>query len=380
MLDTGSTSVIDAIIHDLYEGIVDPVAWDRALVAIADQVGGSAAFLLALNPISGEVLRKENHRGDPAVLDAYDRHWSYHDDRLRLASTIPVGQPMTERTLLPYSVWRRASILNEFLIPADVPHFMPVTLHRSADKFTVLSLQGTNKRGPFSRQDMADFGRLIPHVTRALTVKDRLQSTQLRAHTLAGGLNDRLPFGVVLLDQELGILETNDIAARLLRDDGGLCADQNHRLQLPEPAARELRALTKTVLTRGSLRDGVLKIARGLHQRPLSLLIAPMPSESTSWILPTPRWLILVFDPEQGVHVDAQLLRIDLGITRREADIACLLTMGFDLVDAAANCGISVHTARNQLKSIFAKTGLRSQAELVKRIVSGPAAFGNGKR
>jgi DNA-binding CsgD family transcriptional regulator len=65
---------------------------------------------------------------------------------------------------------------------------------------------------------------------------------------------------------------------------------------------------------------------------------------------------------------------------RRSTDIACLLTMGFDLADAAANCGISVHTARNQFKSIFAKTGLRSQAELVKRIVSGPAAFGNGNR
>jgi DNA-binding CsgD family transcriptional regulator len=128
------------------------------------------------------------------------------------------------------------------------------------------------------------------------------------------------------------------------------------------------------------LRDGVLKIPRGPHQCSLSLLIAPIPSESTSWILPAPRWLVLVFDSDQGVHVDAQLLRVDLGITRREAEVAALLTMGFDLAAAAAECGISVHTARNQLKSIFAKTGLRSQAELVKKIVSGPAAFGNNKR
>jgi hypothetical protein len=119
--DTGSTSVIEAIIHNLYEGILDPLAWDRAFMAIADQFGGSAAFLFALNPVSGEVLRDENHRGDPAVLDAYRRYWSYHDERLQLASTIPVGQPMTERTLLPHSEWRRAAILNEFLIPADVP-------------------------------------------------------------------------------------------------------------------------------------------------------------------------------------------------------------------------------------------------------------------
>ena len=142
---------------------------------------------------------------------------------------------------------------------------------------------------------------------------------------------------------------------------------------------RELRALAKTSLTQGSLRDGLLKIPRGVHQRPLSLLIAPVPPESTSWILPASRWLVLVFDPEQGVQVDAQLSRIDLGITRREAEVASLLTMGFDLVAAAAKCGISVHTARNQLKSIFAKTGLRNQAELVKKIVSGPAAFGNSK-
>jgi DNA-binding CsgD family transcriptional regulator len=370
--------LIEAIVHDLYEGILDPLAWNQAMTGIVDKVGASAAFLLAFNPASGQVLRDENHRGDPAVLDAYRRHWSYHDDRLEPASAIPVGQPMTEQTLLPHSIWRRAAILNEFLIPADVPHFMPVTLHRSADKYTVLSLQGSRKRGPFNRQDMANFGQLIPHVTRALTIKDRLQSTQLRAHTV-GCLNDRLSFGVLFLDQELQILESNDIAARLLRDDGGLCADRCHRLQLPEPAAREMRELTKTALLRGTLRDGVLKIPRAPHQRPLSLLIAPLPPESISWILPAPRWLVLVFDPEQGVQVDVQLLRVDLGITRREAEIASLLTMGCDLADAAAKCGISIHTARNQLKSIFGKTGMRSQAELMKKILSGPAAFGNSE-
>jgi DNA-binding CsgD family transcriptional regulator len=374
MTNTVALSRVDSIIHDLYEGILDDVAWGRAILGIADHVGGAAAFLFALNPVTGEVLRDENHRGDPAVLDAYRRHWSYHDPRLPRASVIPVGQPMTERTLLSHHEWRRSAILNDFLIPADVPHFMPVTLHRSVDRFVVLSVQGTTKRGPFHRQNMTDLARLAPHLTRAVTIKDKFQAAQFGLSMLDGCLNARLPYGVLLLDQDLCVLEANDFAARLLRENQGIAVDYSKRLLLPEPAAREVRAAARAVRKRGPLSAGMVRIPRSPAQRPLSLLVTTLGIQSVPWISPTPRCAVLIFDPERSIRIDVDLLRIDLGITRREAEIASLLAMDLDLADAAKKRSITIHTARNQLKSIFAKTGLGSQAELVKKIITGPAA------
>lgn len=60
-------------------------------------------------------------------------------------------------------------------------------------------------------------------------------------------------------------------------------------------------------------------------------------------------------------------------LTGAEALLACLIVSGAGLTEAAARLGVSVNTAKTQLKAIFAKTGCHSQSELVRTISAGPA-------
>jgi pimeloyl-ACP methyl ester carboxylesterase/DNA-binding CsgD family transcriptional regulator len=55
-----------------------------------------------------------------------------------------------------------------------------------------------------------------------------------------------------------------------------------------------------------------------------------------------------------------------LGLTAAEARLAAKLVQGLQVADAAESLGISAHTARTQLKNIFAKTGARRQGELLR--------------
>jgi pimeloyl-ACP methyl ester carboxylesterase/DNA-binding CsgD family transcriptional regulator len=64
-----------------------------------------------------------------------------------------------------------------------------------------------------------------------------------------------------------------------------------------------------------------------------------------------------------------------LGLTAAEARLASKLAAGRQIADASAELGISPHTARTQLKGIFAKTGARRQSELI-GILSRVSAFG----
>jgi DNA-binding CsgD family transcriptional regulator len=48
-----------------------------------------------------------------------------------------------------------------------------------------------------------------------------------------------------------------------------------------------------------------------------------------------------------------------------EANLAVALASGRSLVDAADALGIAHNTARSHLRSIFAKTGVRRQSQLV---------------
>lgn len=64
-----------------------------------------------------------------------------------------------------------------------------------------------------------------------------------------------------------------------------------------------------------------------------------------------------------------------LGLTAAEARLASKLAAGRQIADASAELGISPHTARTQLKAIFAKTGARRQSELI-GILGRVSAFG----
>jgi DNA-binding CsgD family transcriptional regulator len=53
------------------------------------------------------------------------------------------------------------------------------------------------------------------------------------------------------------------------------------------------------------------------------------------------------------------------GLTRSEARIASLLVQGYSLAKVSELMGVSRETVRTHLKSVFAKTGTKRQAELV---------------
>ena len=61
----------------------------------------------------------------------------------------------------------------------------------------------------------------------------------------------------------------------------------------------------------------------------------------------------------------AELLLGAFGLTGAERRLACRLLAGQTLEQACEDTGIRVSTARGYLKAIFAKTGVRRQAEFV---------------
>ena len=63
-------------------------------------------------------------------------------------------------------------------------------------------------------------------------------------------------------------------------------------------------------------------------------------------------------------------------LTPAEANLAILMAQGLILAEASEAQNISQHTARAQLKSIFAKTNVSRQAELVRLVITSVASLG----
>lgn len=366
------TTTENLVVEELYAGTLDNAAWDRAILGIADLVRASGAYLLAFCPTSGALLRYENHRLDPQLMVDYQRHWTYEDIRREYFLDYPTCVPVTEQMLPMDNRWHSTAILNEFLTPADVPHFMPAWLRNSPEKAVALSFQGTRKRGPFEAQDLEIYRRILPHVSRALEIRDRLERAQINGATLPAAL-EAIRFGVIVLDSTGKLLESNNMAQAILRATGqGIRRKSDGTLWLREPAGTQLRGWISTGIPPRQSIDGLLHVSRE-NAPPLSILVTPLPKVQASWITPDPRWLLLIFNPDMRALADAPLIAKDLGISAREAELSALLLAGENLQAIARRFGVSQHTVRTQLKSIYNKTGIRSQSELVRRIALGPA-------
>jgi len=308
----------------------------------------------------------------------YRHHWVSTDMRITAGATMPVGEPHNERQLVDKSKWNRSSLLNEFLLPSDYPFMLATWLHKSAHKVVALTFEGSIRRGPFDENDTLKLTRLIPHLRRALAIRDRLEAHEIRASALTSVV-EQSHIGVIMLDQKGRILEATGLAERLLKTECGLRRAGDHTLWLREPAGSQLRQWGMTGLPPKDHSQGCLSVPRGDGLQTISLVVTPMPAVPVPWTGTDSRWLVLVFDPEQRVRPSAELVSRELGISAREGEIAVLLSLGHTLSSVATRLGISLHTVRVHLKHIFEKIGAHSQSEVIRRVLLSPAMHFSGK-
>ncbi|MFN8060410.1 MAG: helix-turn-helix transcriptional regulator [Vicinamibacterales bacterium] len=109
------------------------------------------------------------------------------------------------------------------------------------------------------------------------------------------------------------------------------------------------------------------------------VVIEPVRGASESALAATPRALELLealrgeLAPREELGGQRLLRPPTTTLSQREWEIVQKLMACHRLTEVSKDLGISIHTARNHLKSVFRKLGVRSQSELVQAILSGRA-------
>ncbi|MDE2435618.1 MAG: hypothetical protein KGM49_05110 [Sphingomonadales bacterium] len=100
--------------------------------------------------------------------------------------------------------------------------------------------------------------------------------------------------------------------------------------------------------------------------RPLGADHSTVPATVASFRLPRRE------PPQSAAHI----LAATLGLSRREAMLAALLSQGMPLIEAGRSLRLTDETTRNYSKRIYARTGASGQADLVRMVLSGLAPLG----
>lgn len=358
------------IIDDIYEGILDPEAWDRAMQAIMALVGATGQLCISLNPETGRVYRQHITGYDPADVADYHDNWVTKDPRIRLSLEAPSDTIVTEHSLMPFRTFSRSEVFNEFLKPNHVPWIMAIWLEKGGDRQTYFSLQGASDRNPFDPEECARLRMIARHLRRSLDVQDRLLAEHFTTTAVLQGL-DQNRFGAVLLDDAARIIEVSDTAARLLTRADALEVSTATGSWLSESLRCRLRALMADRPEGGHLNGSNLTVASPENGTTLSLVLSPALQYASSWFGRHARWLLIVFDADRPDEASAESIRSEFGLTQAEARVAHLLAQGLVPKQIAAHCGTSPETVRTQIKSVYRKLDVHSRTALLSRVLGG---------
>ncbi|WP_309684620.1 helix-turn-helix transcriptional regulator [Polaromonas sp.] len=268
----------------------------------------------------------------------------------------------------------------EWVVPQGVAYGAGAVVLQEGDWQTQLLLQRATAHPPFVREELDQLNLLVPHLQRAIQMRQRFAGLQVEQNFLVGRL-DVLPMPILLFDEYGLVAHYNRSAAAMLAQRGGLQLHHGH-LQTPDDDTTRQLNLEVANAIRASRGDGgdlnsVVLIPRP-ERLPLMLMVAPLQ------LAHAPQShggaLLFAFDPETTPRVTADTVRRMFTLSEAEAELAVALCCGKSLEDAARARGTSINTIKSQLKSTFVKTGTKRQSELVSLLLTSPAYFLTSKQ
>lgn len=216
---------------------------------------------------------------------------------------------------------------------------------------------------------------LHPHFTRALSLNRRIFESQ-QERNIVEELLERLPLGMMVVNGESRVLAYNRKLDKLISTEKELYLMDGVLSAKSSTDTVMLRRLVRAVAS-GEEPDGAaLSLSRGDTSSPISALIIPLKGDASERVDDN-RVALLFAAPEILLEIPQETLMSLYHLTAAEARLVSSLVRDADLNSIADDFGVSKHTLRTQLKSVYDKTGTHRQAELVRQVITGPAMLAN---
>lgn len=353
----------------LYRGVLDGTEFERALSLIQEMFHCRAAALVSVDAQAPRTSIALASGVFADQIDLFNSQFAAIDPAPATFARMPIGTALsTDRMMSPQEL--NGAFVNEFLRPSGVVETLGGNLSSKQARFQLIGLQRGNDRPQFDDDDIIRLERLMPHLVRAMQLRRaffdmKAEMTDLRA------LVDRLPVGVVLLGSGGRALFVNAAMRAVAQRADGFSLD---RVGRPYPvnraASQRLGALLDNVAKGGS--GGILTVPRADTARDYVVLVAPLPSTLAGTGLDAAARdgaIILTHDPERRTRHTVDVLQEGLHLPRAAARLVATLAADGDLKSFAEHEAVTIHTARFHLRTAFARTGARTQTELVRMAV-----------
>jgi DNA-binding CsgD family transcriptional regulator len=343
----------------LGEVVIDPGAWPRIMDDLSKAVGATGALLLQSDnrtpdvPYSQEI-EELRHR-------YFGNNWHTRD--LRAVRGVPYllngHSVVTDQDILTPEDIRKAPFYNELCDPLGFYWFAAIKFFAGPAMWG-LSIQRTKRQGLFDEEEKQVLAGLSDRLTEVASLTTAVGRIALSSATSA---LDKVHQPAIAVDRFGRVLDANAAAAAIF--DKHLSIKSNKLVAADQTAMRRLDRLNDQLRTSSDLSalstDPVV-IRRG-KKNPVVIRVLPIHGAAQSPFMGARALLVLLDLHAKGVP-DPRLLAQAFGLTGAEAKLASCIGVGESIEHAAETLGVSLSTARTQLKAVFAKTNTHRQAEL----------------
>lgn len=310
--------------------------------------------------------------------------WGFHPDVSRLyaahygsidvwRAAVTTGSDWlgASEQFVPFPLLQRSEFYNDLLSPYSIEHGMFAMIQSGPGRVANLSICRAARFGPFEPSNLEVLSALTPHIRRAYRLHAELASARERNRNLLTAF-DSSPAGVIFLDCQMRIVSINRSAEQIVAQANGLLS--RARLLFAEKSSesamlnRLISAAISVAIGKGIEPSACMTITRR-GAPPLQIFVAPLRGEASKQFNRLGA-IVFVTAPAQCMRRCGNALHSCYGLTPAEARVALLLADGHSPKQISAMLAVTGHTIRSQLKSVFAKTGVRRQSELVALILT----------
>lgn len=363
-----------SVIDTIYRAALDPDAWQEAvdgLHELAQTCVNLQGYQAGEKPVVVTVVAG----WDPNVIHEYKTNWAARNPYPALIPQMEVGVPVVADESRFIEEVRRTDFYNDCLLKHDVASAVGIPLWSTPERVCFLAFEYSPRRSAKLNKPVAALASAIaPHLARAFEVSHRLATVHGGPAQLASLLR-RIRGPALIVDRTRRLRLANPPGEALLRSGRDLRLDRDGAVALADDAANAglTEALQACFAPALATLPCAISFRTAESRRPSWLNVVPLAADDSAGKGPLARFLaererlalLIVSTPWEPELDTASRLRAAFLMTPAETKLAVALMEGGSLDGYARDRGIATNTARNQLQSLFEKTGTHRQGELV---------------
>jgi len=331
---------------------------------------------MSIGKRSGTILfNYEAGKAPPEGTLDYIRKYIHVDPRTAFLMSVPVLEPAACWDHFDDAFVAKSPFYQDFLIPYGGRYTLGVKLVEDDERVMVLGLHRGVRQQPFDAAERATIARLAGHFAEGFRLHEEI-SKAVQPSLIGLDILDRMAQPMLLVDPNRLLTFANAAGKRILERRDLLVSAKGY-MTCAEPscdaalmiALRELGLAPQNTIEPAEPppeRRSVRLRRRDDDRIVVATLTALRPRTTLGSFGATPHALLTLYDPASRPDADLFALAATFDLTPAEARVAVRIANGLSLKDAARDLGLSPWTVRSQLDSVFAKTGTRRQADLVR--------------